>query len=451
MSNAGFITLHIGWDLPLHALNRDMNGDPKSAMTANGRRGYFSSQSRKHTIRNKFLAGSHEAALTVQTTGLADELHAAIREIVDKTPDRWRYVDDKSYADYVTWTELSKAKRDSTPTPVITDLNGGAINTAENKAAGDGWKNVANRERVRLLCDKAVGSLTTNKKGDPTVIRLEWDEVVYLGVQVLDALESPDHSPSTKPPARPAGAVDIALFGRMLANTPAWQVHAAASVSHSVATNPFQISSDSFTATDDLSTSQGAAHLNDSNLTQGFYIGSVCLDPQQLFKNLSGVEPTLPGFRHDLELAIKELVTGLPKGKIGSTNANVLPAFVLAEHTSDGTSYHVQVPQEARKDASAAQTGFAEFVAERAEGLRFAPKRLKSAMAYVNSRVGSESDLDRTVPGNLDDIVDYVIDKVYESNGVEKPATSESVPNIDRTTRDSLVKSIEDLRNRQAA
>ncbi|MGD9818926.1 MAG: type I-E CRISPR-associated protein Cas7/Cse4/CasC [Desulfomonilaceae bacterium] len=86
-------------------------------------------------------------------------------------------------------------------------------------------------------------------------------------------------------------SVDIALFGRMLASKPEFNVEASAQVAHAITTHKVAIEDDFFTAVDDLNRGEedmGAGHLGETEFGAGIFYLYVCVDCTSLLENLSG-------------------------------------------------------------------------------------------------------------------------------------------------------------------
>ncbi len=82
--------------------------------------------------------------------------------------------------------------------------------------------------------------------------------------------------------------LDIALFGRMVANAPDMNVEAAASFAHAISTHRVDSEIDYFTAVDDLrpEDESGSAHIGSLEFNSATYYRYVSLDLGQLAKNL---------------------------------------------------------------------------------------------------------------------------------------------------------------------
>lgn len=126
-------------------------------------------------------------------------------------------------------------------------------------------------------------------------------------------------------------SVDIALFGRMLASAPSFNVEAACQVAHAISVHSIVIEDDYFTAIDDLNDKKedtGSAHIGESGFAAALFYSYICINKTLLIKNLDD----------DLELANKSIkaITEAaakvsPSGKQNSFASRAYSSFVLAE------------------------------------------------------------------------------------------------------------------------
>jgi CRISPR system Cascade subunit CasC len=126
-------------------------------------------------------------------------------------------------------------------------------------------------------------------------------------------------------------AVDIAMFGRMLASSPEFNCEAACQVAHAISVHGVAVEEDYFTAVDDLNRGDsdlGAAHIGESAFAAALFYSYICIDKELLVANLGG----------DLELADKAIaalveaaVKVSPKGKQNSFASRAYASYVLAE------------------------------------------------------------------------------------------------------------------------
>ena len=127
------------------------------------------------------------------------------------------------------------------------------------------------------------------------------------------------------------GAVDIAMFGRMLANNPDFNRDAAVQVAHAFTTNSVEIEDDYYTAVDDLKTREddaGAGFVSEAGFGAGIYYIYVCVDRRMLVANLGG---DIALAARGLETLVRALATASPSGKRNSFANHVRPEFILAE------------------------------------------------------------------------------------------------------------------------
>ncbi|WP_036242631.1 type I-E CRISPR-associated protein Cas7/Cse4/CasC [Methylobacter luteus] len=82
--------------------------------------------------------------------------------------------------------------------------------------------------------------------------------------------------------------LDIALFGRMVAQATELNVEAAASFSHAISTHRISNEVEFFTALDDLQDDPGAAHMGSLEFNSSTYYRYVSLDLGQLHQTLAG-------------------------------------------------------------------------------------------------------------------------------------------------------------------
>ncbi|MEA4838004.1 MAG: type I-E CRISPR-associated protein Cas7/Cse4/CasC [Rhodospirillaceae bacterium] len=127
------------------------------------------------------------------------------------------------------------------------------------------------------------------------------------------------------------GAVDIAMFGRMLADNSGFNREAAVQVGHAITTHRALAEADFFTAVDDLKTREddaGGAHLGDHAFGSGVYYLYVCVDCDLLVANLGGDKALA---KEGVKALARALATTTPKGKQNSYADHPLAGYVRAE------------------------------------------------------------------------------------------------------------------------
>lgn len=147
----------------------------------------------------------------------------------------------------------------------------------------------------------------------------EWALAEDLARKTLGGEKLPTEKDLKKLVLRKAdGAVDIAMFGRMLADDPDFNREAAVQVGHAITTHRALVEDDWFSAVDDLKTradDAGAGHLGEIGFGSGVYYLYACVNVDLLIENLAG----------DRELAARgitsltrALATATPRGKQNS-------------------------------------------------------------------------------------------------------------------------------------
>ncbi|MCD9500330.1 type I-E CRISPR-associated protein Cas7/Cse4/CasC [Photobacterium carnosum] len=126
-------------------------------------------------------------------------------------------------------------------------------------------------------------------------------------------------------------AVDIALFGRMLASSPEFNIDAACQVAHAISVHQVTIEDDYFTAVDDLNdgkTDSGSAHIGEAGFAAALFYNYICINKTQLIENLSGDEALANAAIAALtETAVKVS----PTGKQNSFASRAYASYVMAE------------------------------------------------------------------------------------------------------------------------
>lgn len=125
-------------------------------------------------------------------------------------------------------------------------------------------------------------------------------------------------------------AVDIAMFGRMLASSPAFNTEAAVQVAHAITVHDVAVEDDYFTAVDDLNTGDddlGAAHIGETEFGAGLFYLYICINRDLLEENLGNKDLTKESLKALVEAAAKVS----PTGKQNSFASRAYSSYILAE------------------------------------------------------------------------------------------------------------------------
>ena len=127
---------------------------------------------------------------------------------------------------------------------------------------------------------------------------------------------------------------DIAMFGRMFADSPKHNREAAVQVSHAVTTHRVTVEDDYYTAIDDLKNpgeDAGAGFIGVQEFASGVFYIYVCVDINLLLKNL-GESREIAG--KALAALLEAAATVAPKGKQASFASRTRASYILVEKGS---------------------------------------------------------------------------------------------------------------------
>lgn len=126
-----------------------------------------------------------------------------------------------------------------------------------------------------------------------------------------DKLKEKDLTKVAKRALSPAtDALDIALFGRMVAKAAEMNVEAASSFSHAISTHKVSNEVEFFTALDDLAGEPGSAHMGSLEFNSATYYRYVSLDLGQLAQSLGGDD-----LGQAVEAFVKALFVAVPNAR----------------------------------------------------------------------------------------------------------------------------------------
>jgi CRISPR system Cascade subunit CasC len=178
-------------------------------------------------------------------------------------------------------------------------------------------------------------------KADRPLNDLEIEQLAHFSpeeesaINALADLLAKDHRASTEAELallrKHHTAADIALFGRMLADSPGFNTEAACQVAHAITVHRAAVEDDFFTAVDDLNTREedaGSAHMGEQGFGAGLFYQYVCIDCDRLRENLGG-DAVLAG--KAIQALIEAAATVAPTGKQNSFASRAWAYYALAE------------------------------------------------------------------------------------------------------------------------
>ncbi|MBA3416377.1 MAG: type I-E CRISPR-associated protein Cas7/Cse4/CasC [Chloroflexia bacterium] len=308
-----FVELHVIQNFAPSNLNRDDTGAPKDAQFGGYRRARISSQCLKRAVRT--YVRSHGLVppdqLGVRTKRLVDAL-------VEKLTERGHSPDDARPVIQALLAGANFAVKDDGKTEYLLFLGEREI-AAMAELAATHW------ETLRAVTGPAPGDAAPGGRPSARASKSAGKNAVPTDVQnALRALLDGGK------------AVDLALFGRMLADLPVANIDAACQVAPALSTHPITMEFDYYTAVDDRlpDDTSGADMIGTVGFNSACFYRYANLDLRQLtVQNLGGdVALAEQAVRAFLLAAIR----AVPTGKQNSMAAQNPPSFVLAVVRRDG-------------------------------------------------------------------------------------------------------------------
>jgi CRISPR system Cascade subunit CasC len=307
-----FVELHLIQNFAPSNLNRDDTGAPKDCEFGGYRRARISSQCLKRAIRTH-----------VRETGLVQPEHLGTRtkRVVDEIANRL----------------VAKDKSAEEVRPVVETLLAGA----ELKVGEDG-----KTQYLLYLGEREIDAVTD-------LCALHWDllqEVAGAAPAAPTGDEVAGRSGRSARQAKRAGrealpkdlqqalkalldggkAVDLALFGRMLADVPEANIDAASQVAHALSTHAVSMEFDYYTAVDDLrpEDTSGADMIGTVEFNSACFYRYSNVNLRQLTERNLGGDAELA--RQALRAFLLGSIRAVPTGKQHSMAAQNPPSFLLA-------------------------------------------------------------------------------------------------------------------------
>ncbi|ELN2737996.1 type I-E CRISPR-associated protein Cas7/Cse4/CasC [Pluralibacter gergoviae] len=185
------------------------------------------------------------------------------------------------------------------------------------------------------------GKLKSDKKPTDPKKNLETEQLVHISNHEIALIESlvatliaDDREPNDeelKLLRKDQQSVDIAMFGRMLASSPEFNVEAACQVSHALGVSAVTVESDFFTAVDDLNKKEqdaGSAHMGEQGFASALFYTYLCINRDLLVENLGGDEALA---KRAIVALTKASLTIAPTGKQNSFASRAYASYALAE------------------------------------------------------------------------------------------------------------------------
>ena len=265
MNKKLYLDIHVIQTVPPSCLNRDDTGSPKSAIYGGVQRARVSSQSWKKAIRDMFRENLDETELGTRT-----------KKIVDMVAEKIVQKSDHSYDTAMVLAEDI--------------INKAGVSTIDKEA-----------KALFFMSDRQAANLAE--------------------IALLD--EKPDKK-TIQAALNSGTGIDIALFGRMVADDPSLNTDASAQVAHAISTHRVDNEYDYFTAVDDRAPEDnaGAGMIGTIEYNSATLYRYATVAVHELNEQLANDNQAV---LHALEVFIRAFITSMPTGK-QNTFANRTPA-----------------------------------------------------------------------------------------------------------------------------
>jgi len=285
------VEFHILQSFPVTCLNRDDVGAPKTAVVGGTTRSRVSSQCWKRYVR---LAMRDFGATLGTRTKLISPLIAKACEDLKASPEQAKACGDKIEQIFIKKPDDKKQKKGKTA-----DVE---VKASETEDADEEISN-EKTDTLLFLSPREVSILANEFK----TVRFKPDAVITQTKPDKQAKELAAIIGKTE---HHIDALDIALFGRMVAQAAIMNVEAAASFAHAISTHKVTNEVEFFTALDDESKEPGSAHMGSLEFNSATYYRYVSLNVAQLWQTLAG--QNIP---EAIECFVKALYSAVPAAR----------------------------------------------------------------------------------------------------------------------------------------
>src|SRR5690606_27939392 len=283
-----YVDVHVLQTVPPANINRDDNGDPKEAYFGGVRRSRVSSQAWKRATRKYFAEHNPPGSGAVRTKQIASQL-------AKRLDDRHRI-------------GMEQAQRLANAVLQPLKIKPG------RKAGETAYLLFFGYEQLDAIIDLFAEQI-------PELVELDDDTLAerLKDVDVQGRLNQ-------------GHPLDVALFGRMVADIPALTVDAATQVAHALSTHSVELEMDYYTAVDDENEQNtGAGMIGTIGFNSATLYRYATLGVHQLEKNLGDAEATDDGARLFLDAFSRSMPTGHINSYAHRTRPSLVAVIVRAD------------------------------------------------------------------------------------------------------------------------
>ncbi|GHF36090.1 type I-E CRISPR-associated protein Cas7/Cse4/CasC [Streptomyces griseosporeus] len=397
--NRIFLDVHALQTVPPSNLNRDDTGSPKTAVYGGVPRARVSSQAWKRAIRTYF-----------KDEHLLDpaELGVRTKKVVELLADR------------ITGLDACVAQET-------------ALTLADEVIKAAGIKTEVPKRKADQAKKEAGPAPAPESKYLVFLSSRQLDGLARLALEgaadITAFLKAKENKARAKELADTRHSVDIALFGRMVADVADINVDAAVQVGHALSVHRVDTESDYYTAVDDENTDEetGAGMIGTVDFNSATLYRYAALGVHQLAANLGqGLredEPRTEPVRRAVDAFVQAFVSSLPTGKINTFGHHTQPdAVIVRLRATRPISYVAAFEDPVRSDGGGHLREAADRLAAYAADVERAygdPETTRTWVLRVGSATGKLAELG-TETGTQRELTAAVAQAVAER--LEKPA-----------------------------
>lgn len=281
-----FIDLHLIQLVPPSCINRDDTGSPKSALFGGVERHRVSSQAWKRAVRNDFNTYLDTSELGERTLQGVERIAAHIQSLRE---------------------EMTVETAQEAATKILTDagISMDKKKKDDGSAPKTGYLLFLSRSEIEQLAQLALAQV---------------DEEKLTKKQIREALQGP-------------AAIDVALFGRMLADAPEANVDASCQVEHALSVHKATKEFDYYTAIDDNAAedNSGAGMIGTQEFVSSALYRYATINVDKLVSNVGSAEAAARA----VEAFARSFTLSMPTGKQNTFANRTRPDFLLVEVRDD--------------------------------------------------------------------------------------------------------------------
>ncbi|BCJ58923.1 type I-E CRISPR-associated protein Cas7/Cse4/CasC [Micromonospora endophytica] len=379
------LDVHILHTVPPSNINRDDSGSPKTAIYGGVRRARVSSQSWKRAVRLAFRRTLDDSQLGERTKRIGEAIAARIADLDPELKDKASALAAEVLKASGLVKKEAAAKKEAAKKGKESAQSGDIESTYLLFLSHRQQENLA---RAAIEAERAGAKLDTKQ---------------------LQKLADTDHS------------IDIAMFGRMLADVPDLNVDAAVQVAHALSVHAVDNEFDYYTAVDDRkhdNQETGAGMIGTVEFNSSTLYRYAAIDVDRLHDTLGDAAAT----QQAVEAFLRAFTTSMPSGKRNTFANGTRPDAVLVQLRDTQPinligAFEEPVQERQFGDRSGVVAAAAEKLAEHAGDIEqaYGDPAVATWVTHVGSRTAALAPLGEVMP--LPELVSAVGTRVADRLG----------------------------------